>query len=259
MIECFKTHSVQILGLKFYDPHAPTIPMASIKLLLAISAHTDLDLFYMNTTTAWYDHLCNPPSSVDLGLGSNDFPSKWKLLAPLNYTYTAAISWTQSSSTILSLCFDSISFVSRGAFWMHNHSPGELLLCTHCHVDEFFLSAITLSLARQCYAIYKMSHDCRFSIAGNFDCLILFGFKMLVNYLCQLLSLTIFLCKMMVESQLIVKFSSGLVLLLVLVTKNWNWIFMELLDLDCLFWYSSAWQCLLAPLFRIGSMSRVNN
>ncbi len=45
MIACFKTYSVQILGFKFYVSHAPTIPMASIKLLLAISAHTDLDLF----------------------------------------------------------------------------------------------------------------------------------------------------------------------------------------------------------------------
>ena len=81
--------------------------MADIKLLIAISAHNDMDLFYMNTTTALISAAAalqpgmviyyNPPSGVDLGLRSNGFPSKWKLLAPLNCTYTAAISWIQSS------------------------------------------------------------------------------------------------------------------------------------------------------------------
>ncbi len=83
MIECFKTHSVQVLGFNVYDSHAPTIPMADIKLLVAISAHTDMDLFYMNTTTALISAAlqpgmiiyCNPPSGVDLGLRSNGFPA----------------------------------------------------------------------------------------------------------------------------------------------------------------------------------------
>ncbi len=39
------SHSVWILWFDFFDSDAPTIPMADIKLLLAISAHTDMDLF----------------------------------------------------------------------------------------------------------------------------------------------------------------------------------------------------------------------
>ncbi len=98
--------------------------------------------------------------------------------SPLALTYTAAISWTQSSS-ILSLTFDFISIGSWGALWMNNHSPGELLLCTHWHVDEFFLSAITLSPARQCYVCPMIADS---PLLAKLFVLILFGFTMLVNY-----------------------------------------------------------------------------
>jgi hypothetical protein len=103
----------------------------------------------------------------------------------LHCTYPAAISWTQSSS-ILSLSFEFVSIGSSSAFWMHSHSPGELLLCTLWHVDEFFLSAITLSLARQCYANYSPSHDSRLFIAGNFVSLDIVWFQEAGKiYLCQ--------------------------------------------------------------------------
>jgi hypothetical protein len=97
-----------------------------------------------------------------------------------------------------------------------------------CTVDEFFLSAIPLSLARQCYANCSLSHACRFFIAGNFICLDIVWFQDAGKYISvRLLLLTICLSKMMVGSQLIVNFSWGMVLLLVLTTKTWTWIFME--------------------------------
>jgi hypothetical protein len=49
---------------------------------------------------------------------------------------------------------------------MYNHPPDEMLLCTH--VDDFLLSATTLSLARRFYSHYSLSHDCKFVIARNF-------------------------------------------------------------------------------------------
>ncbi len=49
MIGCFKNHIVQILGFDFYHAHTPTIPMAVIKLLLAISTLNDMDLFSVRT------------------------------------------------------------------------------------------------------------------------------------------------------------------------------------------------------------------
>ena len=60
MIERFKTRIVangqpQILGFDCHDVHAPTIPMPEInlKLLLGICAHCDMELFQMDTTTAF--------------------------------------------------------------------------------------------------------------------------------------------------------------------------------------------------------------
>ncbi len=149
---------------------------------------------------------------------------------------------------------------------MHNHSPGELLLCTHCHVDKFFFQ-LSLCLWQGSvvqFIVCPMIADSQ--LLAILFVFILFGFKMLVNYISvRLLSLTICLCKMKIGSQSIFKFSSGLVLLLVLITKTLLWIFMELLERhyattplrsggeslhytttplrsggECLFWYSSA-------------------
>ncbi len=61
---------------------------------------------------------------------------------------------------------DSFLLVLGGAFWMYNHPPDEMLLCTH--VDDILLSATTVSLARRFYAHCSLSHDCRFLIAGTF-------------------------------------------------------------------------------------------
>jgi hypothetical protein len=88
MIERFKTRIVangqpQILGFDCHDVHAPTIPMPEIKLLLGISscAHCDMELFQMDTTTAFISaarlsslvNLFTAILHVDLrlGLGSN--------------------------------------------------------------------------------------------------------------------------------------------------------------------------------------------
>ena len=70
---------------------SPTIPMAEIKLLLAICAYCDVEFFQMDTTTVFISAAlkpgefiyCNPPSGVDLGLGSNGLPRGWKLRALL--------------------------------------------------------------------------------------------------------------------------------------------------------------------------------
>ena len=58
MIEHFKSRIVangqpQILGFNCFDVHAPTVPMCEIKLLLAIAAFRDMELYHqMDTTTA---------------------------------------------------------------------------------------------------------------------------------------------------------------------------------------------------------------
>ena len=83
MIDRFKTRIVangqpKILGFDCYDVHSSTIPMPEIKLLLAICAYRDMELFQMDTTTAFISAAlkpgeiiyCNPPSGVELGLGS---------------------------------------------------------------------------------------------------------------------------------------------------------------------------------------------
>ena len=91
MIERFKTRRIvangqpQILGFDCHDVHAPTtmIPMPEInlKLLLGICAHCDMELFQMDTTTAFISaarlsslvNLFTAILHVDLrlGLGSN--------------------------------------------------------------------------------------------------------------------------------------------------------------------------------------------
>jgi hypothetical protein len=182
MIERFKTHIVangqpQILGFDCYDVHAPTIPMAEIKLLLSICAHSDMEFFQMDTTTAFISATlkpgeliyCNPPSGVDLGIGSNGLPRGrprvWKLLAPLQGIGPAAMCWMQSSSIPIQN-FGFVPIGSGGAFWMYNHPPDEMLLCTH--VNDFLLSATSLSLARRFYAHYSLCHDGKFFTAGTF-------------------------------------------------------------------------------------------
>ncbi len=132
MIERFKTRTVahgqpQILGFNCYDVHAPTIPMAEIKLLLAIYAHCGLELFQMDTMTEFISAAlkpgdiiyCNPPRGVDLGLGSNGLPSVWKLQATLEGTppQAAAMRWTQSSSIPIK-SFGFVPFDSGGVFWI---------------------------------------------------------------------------------------------------------------------------------------------
>jgi hypothetical protein len=42
----------QILGFDCHDVHAPTVPMCKIKMLLAIAAAKDMELFHLDTTTA---------------------------------------------------------------------------------------------------------------------------------------------------------------------------------------------------------------
>jgi hypothetical protein len=133
MIERFKTCIVangqpQILGFDCYDVtvHAPTILMPEIKLLLAICAHRDMQLFQMDTTTAFIFAAlkpgeiiyCNPPSGVDIGLNSNGLPRDWNLRAPLEGNRPAAMRWTQSSSIPIR-SFGFVPIDSGGAFWMY--------------------------------------------------------------------------------------------------------------------------------------------
>jgi hypothetical protein len=92
----------QILGFDCHDVHAPLVPMCEMKMLLAITAAKDMELFYLDTTTAFIsaqlkpDDLiyCNPPSDVDIGIGSDGSPRVWKLNAPLEGTRPAAMRWT---------------------------------------------------------------------------------------------------------------------------------------------------------------------
>jgi hypothetical protein len=139
----------------------------------------------MDTTTAFISAVlkpgeliyCNPPSGVDLGIGSKGLPRVWKLRAPLEGTRPAAMRWTQSSSIPIQR-FGFVPTGSGGAFWMYNNPPDEMPLCTH--VDDFILSSTSLSLARQFYAHYSLSHDDKFFNAGAFFLvLILLGIEII--------------------------------------------------------------------------------
>uniref|UniRef100_A0A7S0MSU5 Reverse transcriptase Ty1/copia-type domain-containing protein n=1 Tax=Cryptomonas curvata TaxID=233186 RepID=A0A7S0MSU5_9CRYP len=178
MIERFKTRIVangqpQILGFDCFDVHAPTVPMCEIKLLLAIAAFRDMELYQMDTTTAFISAAlkpgeliyCNPPRGVDLGLGSNGLPRVWKLNAPLEGTRPAAMRWTQTSGIPIQ-SFGFVPIGSGGAFWMYNRPPEFMLLCTH--VDDFLIAATTLILAERFLAHYRKHHLCKFGLAATF-------------------------------------------------------------------------------------------
>jgi hypothetical protein len=178
MIERFKTRIVangqpQILGFDCFDVHAPTVPMCEIKLLLAFAAFHDMELYQMDTTTAFISAAlkpgeliyCNPPRGVDLGLGSNGLPRVWKLNAPLEGTRPAAMRWTQTSGIPIQ-SFGFVPIGSGGAFWMYNRPPDVMLLCTH--VDDFLLAASTLALAERFHAHYRLHHLCKFGLAATF-------------------------------------------------------------------------------------------
>ncbi len=129
------------------DLQIATIPILEIKLLLAIQAHSDMELIQMDTTTAFISVTlkpgariyCNPPCGVDLGLGAHCFPS-WKPKAPLEETRPAAMQLprTQSSSIpIQSFVFVAIS--SGDAFWMYSHPPDEMLLYAIYNIDMQYI------------------------------------------------------------------------------------------------------------------------
>jgi hypothetical protein len=120
MIDRFKARIVadgqpQILGFDCHDVHAPMVPICEIKMLLAIAAAKDMELFHLDTTTAFISaelkpeeviH-CDPPRDIDIGLGSDGSPRGWKLHAPLEGTRPAAMCWHQSSTepiTSFGLC-----------------------------------------------------------------------------------------------------------------------------------------------------------
>jgi hypothetical protein len=96
----------QILGFDCHDVHAPTVPMCEIKMLLSIAAAKDMELFHLDTTTAFISAelkpdeviYCNHPRDVDIGLGSDGSPRVLKLYAPLEGTRPAAMRWHQSST-----------------------------------------------------------------------------------------------------------------------------------------------------------------
>ncbi len=67
----------QILGLVFFYVHAPAVSMCEIRLLLAIAAFRDMELYQMDTITAFISAVVklaeiiyyNPPRGIELGLG----------------------------------------------------------------------------------------------------------------------------------------------------------------------------------------------
>ena len=90
--------------------------MCKIKLLLPIAAFRDLELDQMDTATDFISAAlkpgeliyCNPPSGVDLGIGSNGLPRVWKLRAPLEGTRPAAMRWSR---------LDKDEHYSHSKFW----------------------------------------------------------------------------------------------------------------------------------------------
>ncbi len=69
MIERFKTCIVadgqpQILGFDCSDVHSSTIQMPEIKLLLGICAYHDMELFQMDTTTAFISAALKPSEII---------------------------------------------------------------------------------------------------------------------------------------------------------------------------------------------------
>ena len=61
----------QILCFNCFDAHAPTAQMCQLKMLLAIAAAIDMELFCMDTTTAFISAelkpYCNPLRNVVIG------------------------------------------------------------------------------------------------------------------------------------------------------------------------------------------------
>ena len=156
MIDCFKPRVVAngqppILGYDCFDVQVPTVPMPEIKRLLDICASENMELYQMDTFTAFSsaslkpnEIIYNPSRGMDLGIGSNGLQCVWKLCAPLEGTYPAAMQWTQSSGIPISN-FGFTPNGSGGVFWMYCESPDKMLLCSH--VDDFLLAVSSEGIA----------------------------------------------------------------------------------------------------------------
>ena len=180
MIERFKARIVangqpQILGFDCYDVHAPTVPMCELKMLLAIAAARDMELFHMDTTTAFISAdlkpgeviYCNPPRDVDIGVGSNGLQRVWKLNAPLEGTRPAAMRWYQSSAQpITGFGFSPIG--SGGALWLYQNKETDDQMLLGTHVDDFLLAASSLILAQSFALYFGKRFKCKMSVAHEF-------------------------------------------------------------------------------------------
>jgi hypothetical protein len=212
MIDRFKARIVangqpQILGFDCHDVHAPTVPMCVIKMLLAIAAAKDMELFHLDTTTAFISAklkpdeviYCNPPRDVDIGLGSDGSPRVWKLHAPLEGTRPAAMRWHQSSTEPIT----SFGFVPIGsccALWMYYRPPNDQMLLG-THVDDFLLSSTSTSLANSFALHFGTRFTCKMTIARE---------HVGLNIIRDLQAYHIYLSQTMLIDRLLDKESSGI-------------------------------------------------
>jgi len=178
MIDCFKTRVIAkgrppILGFDCFDVQVPTVPMPQIRLLLDICASENMELYQMDTFTAFISaslkpdeiFYCIPSRDTDLGIGSNGLQCVWKLCAPLEGTCPAAMQWTQSSGIPISN-FGFTPIGSWGVFWMYCESPDKMLLCSH--VDDFLLAASSEGSAHHFEKYCSKHHNCHFGLAEEF-------------------------------------------------------------------------------------------
>ena len=143
-------------------------------MLLAIASAKDMELFHLDTTTAFVSAqlkpgeviYCNPPRDIDIGIGTNGLPRVWKLNAPLEGTRPAAMRRYQSSAQPITT-FGFIPIGCGGALWLYIRPPRDSMLLG-THVDDFMLAASSTNLADKFAAHFGQSFSCKKSIAREF-------------------------------------------------------------------------------------------
>ena len=178
-IERFKARVVangkdQLLGFDCFDVNSPTLPICELKMLLAIAAARNMELFHLDTTTAFIsaqlkpgeEIYCNPPRDIDIGIGANGLPRVWKLNAPLEGTRPAAMRWYQSSAKPIT-SFGFVPIGCGGAFWLYLCPPHDSMLLG-THVDDFMVAASSTALADKFAAHFGKTFSCKKSIAREF-------------------------------------------------------------------------------------------
>ena len=173
----------QIPGIHCHGTHSTTASIQQIKIQLIKAARLDLDLFHLDTTTAFlYGELpdgapkqyCYPPPDVRAPMGTNGRRQVWLLHKSLEGTRSASKCWQVTSSKVIT-DFGFTPLGPDGTLWKFDRTDvlddGTATHCTmtmNTHVDDFLVSVKPASFFCEFCKYYSQFFASTYGVASEF-------------------------------------------------------------------------------------------